>query len=122
LYSIYDQRQDLHDFAMDKYQNVVAAASAATSAQRARNERQAQKIQMRLSPQPAFDHLAVSVHSNVEPLSYAIYQMNGTLVMSDLTHAFDWHADLTTLMPGLYLIKVELTNGEQLVDKALVVK
>jgi hypothetical protein len=122
LYSIYDQRQDLHDFAMDKYQNVVAAASAATSAQRVRNERQAQKIQMRLSPQPAFDHLAVSVHSNVEPLSYAIYQMNGTLVMSDLTHAFDWHADLTPLMPGLYLIKVELTNGEQLVDKALVVK
>ncbi|MEL6592248.1 MAG: T9SS type A sorting domain-containing protein, partial [Bacteroidota bacterium] len=78
------------------------------------------EAQLSIYPNPAKDQLYVSVRSASIPQSYRIIDNQGQVVKTGKSKGERWMIKLDKLAAGMYLIEIQLQNGEQHRKKVII--
>ncbi len=62
-------------------------------------------------PNPSADKITISWTSNIHGTDIAIYSVAGTCVAFSIPESNGTTMDISSLLPGHYMVQIEFTNG-----------
>lgn len=74
---------------------------------------------VKVFPNPASDFIYVDADKSVNPISYQLVSITGQVIDSK-TFSYDEPIDVSRISTGIYLLRVNLTNGQSLTSKVVI--